>query len=102
MKSGKLIKHCERFILFGIFWALYVFYSDSMEQFLNGSIEHLDFSSNVNLSTRHINQFIEENTNNQINDFVKPNMIKDAETVIVDAVYFKGIWVCDAKNNANC
>lgn len=86
-------------ILFGIFWPLfhhmYVVHSDSMEQFLNGSIEQLDFSSNVNLTTRHINQFIEENTNNQINDFVKPNMMKDTETVIVDAVYFKGLWVCE-------
>lgn len=72
---------------------MYVVYSDSMERFLNGYIEHLDFSSNVNLSTRLINQFIEENTKNQINDFVKPDMVKDAETVIVDAVYFKGLWV---------
>lgn len=72
---------------------MYVVYSDSMEQFLNGYIEHLDFSSNVNLSTRLINQFIEENTKNQINDFVKPDMVKDAETVIVHAVYFKGLWV---------
>lgn len=69
-------------------------YSDLVKQAFNGSIEQLDFNDNANLSAKHINQFIEETTKNHIKDFLKQNTIEDAETVIVNAAYFKGHWVC--------
>lgn len=75
--------------------------SNLVKQILNESIEQLDFRNNIDPSAKQINQFIEETTKNQVKGFVTPDMINGFDFVIVNAVYFKGQWVCDAQNNTN-
>ncbi|XP_031635358.1 ovalbumin-related protein X-like [Contarinia nasturtii] len=63
----------------------------AVEKFSSG-IESLDFKDS-DKSARIINDFVEENTNQMIKDFIKPGMC-DADTrlILVNAIYFKGTW----------
>lgn len=63
-----------------------------MEKNLNRSFERLNFADAIQ-SAKHISQFIEETTNSKINYLVQPDVMKEADAVIVDAAYFKGQWV---------
>lgn len=40
-----------------------------------------------------MNSWVEEKTNNKIQNLIKPNMISDATSLMVlNAIYFKGLW----------
>lgn len=66
-----------------------------MKELLNENMEQLHFSNDPQQCVKHINQFVENATKNNIKDVLKPNAIEsDTQLIIVNAVYFKGQWVC--------
>lgn len=75
--------------------------SNLVKQILYESIVQLDFRNNTDPSAKHINQFIEEITKNQVKGSITPDMINGFDFVIINAVYFKGQWVCGAQNDTN-
>nr|WNA16446.1 Serpin1 [Plutella xylostella] len=54
--------------------------------------KNLDFTKNVE-SAKEINDWVEEQTNNRIQDLVDPDSIKpNTASLLVNAIYFKGTW----------
>jgi len=62
--------------------------------YFEASLERLDFVGKAEESRRHINEWVEEQTNQKIRDLLPGGTI-DAQTilVIVNAIYFKALWV---------
>ncbi|KAK0085868.1 hypothetical protein PV325_004308 [Microctonus aethiopoides] len=54
-------------------------------------VENLDFT-NTQVASKKINTWCEEKTKNLIKDVIKAEDLIDAVMVLVNAVYFKGIW----------
>lgn len=54
--------------------------------------ETVNFANAVG-SSRNINQWVEDKTNNKIKDLIKPDALgPDTRMVLVNAIYFKGLW----------
>lgn len=54
-------------------------------------IERVDFSNGQSAADK-INQDVSEATNGKINKFLSPSVLRDARFVLINAVYFKGLW----------
>lgn len=54
-------------------------------------IESIDFK-NVDLASKNINEWCENNTEHRIKDIIQPDNLADAAMVLINAVYFKGNW----------
>lgn len=67
------------------------FSSVAANMFQSG-VESVDFR-NVNIATRKINHFVENQTNRKIKDLIKPDMLgPDSRLILINAIYFKGAW----------
>jgi serpin B len=69
-------------------------YLSNVERYYGGKASNLDFVNEPEKSRETINTFIEEQTNNRIEDLI-PKGVLGAMTrvVLTNAVYFKGDWV---------
>lgn len=69
-----------------------------MKRVLNDSIEQLNFSDEPAQCAKRINQFVEQSTNDNIKNFIQSDHITtETQLIIVNAVYFKGQWVCESE-----
>lgn len=67
---------------------------DSAKKLWNNSFELLNFRDEPDKSVKHINQFIENITKNNIKDVVQlSDDTQKIQFAIVNAAYFKGLWV---------
>lgn len=65
---------------------------------LNDSIEQLNFSDEPAQCAKRINQFVEQATKDNIKNFIQSDQITtETQLVIVNAVHFKGQWVCESE-----
>ena len=69
-------------------------YLSTVEKYYGGKAANVDFVRETEKSRQTINSFIEEQTNNKINDLI-PQGVLDTSTrlVLTNAIYFKGTWV---------
>lgn len=67
-------------------------YANLMKDSFNSSIESVDFVRNSDKITNHINDWVSEQTNGKIKDFFKSSITSDTVLVLVNAIYFKGLW----------
>jgi len=63
-----------------------------MKDSFNSSIESVDFVRNSVKITNHINDWVSEQTNGKIKDLFKSSITSDTVLVLVNAIYFKGLW----------
>lgn len=79
------------------FWAHqdYEFLSDYLsllQNFYIAEANELDFAKNVE-AAEIINNWIEDKTNDKIQDMIESNMLSDyTKLVLTNAIYFKGLW----------
>ena len=68
-------------------------YINIVEDFYEAESSNIDFS-NPELAAEIINQWVENKTNNLIQDLIKPDAITTDFTklILTNAIYFKGIW----------
>lgn len=61
-------------------------------QYYNADVENVDFEKNED-AAKTMNQYVEQQTNHMIKDFIEPSMIRsDSRLVLINALYFKGAW----------
>ncbi|XP_019767864.2 antitrypsin isoform X2 [Dendroctonus ponderosae] len=57
----------------------------------DAATENVDFTKTTETANR-INQWVEERTNNKIQNLVKPESLDDVQLVLINALHFKGKW----------
>ncbi|XP_009567653.2 ovalbumin-related protein Y [Cuculus canorus] len=68
-------------------------YLKCAKKFYNSEVEEVDFKTATEEARQLINSWVEKETNGQIQDFLKPGSVDlDTVLVLVNAIYFKGIW----------
>ncbi|XP_010143511.1 PREDICTED: ovalbumin-related protein Y-like [Buceros rhinoceros silvestris] len=68
-------------------------YLNCAKQFYNAEVEEVNFKTATEEARQLINSWVEKETNGQIQDFLEPGSVDlDTVLVLVNAVYFKGIW----------
>jgi len=75
-------------------------YTDTAERYYGANTTNLDFVGQPEASRSTINQWVEQKTNDKIQDLLPPGSI-DSSTrlVITNAIYFKGTWVREFDKN---
>jgi len=76
-------------------------YTSLIEQYYAGKITNLDFKKEAEKSRKIINNWVEDQTNNQIKDLIPPRVLNPrTRLVLTNAIYFKGTWLkqFDKKN----
>jgi serpin B len=73
-------------------------YITTAERYYSAHVTNLDFITRPDESRKTINRWVEEKTENRIQDLLPPDSI-DSETrlVITNAIYFKGTWATQFK-----
>ncbi len=68
-------------------------YFQILEQFYNTTLYEVDYTGNREAIRQRINQWVMDNTNNQIEELIKPGvLIEDTRLVLVNAIYFLSDW----------
>ena len=62
----------------------YIYYSAELME--------LDFENDAAAAADYINNWVEEQTNDKIQDFVSEDTVNNAALVLVNAIYFKAMW----------
>lgn len=63
------------------------------EKYFNSGAEKLDFEKSPTKAIETINTWVENKTNNKINNLLKPGSVdRDTVALIINAIYFKGKW----------
>ena len=70
------------------------------EEKFDASMEELDFQNNPDGATDHINEWVEEQTEDKIKDLIPDGAINSMTAmVLVNAIYFSGNWVNQFKED---
>lgn len=68
-------------------------YTSTAERYYSARVTNLDFKNNTEASRLTINNWVEDQTNNRIQDLVPSGALDNStRLVITNAVYFKGTW----------
>ncbi len=68
-------------------------YFNIIDEYYNGKVANLDFSNSLDNSVNTINKWIEDHTNNKINNSISSSDINSSTSlVLTNAIYFKGNW----------
>ncbi|XP_058412585.1 serpin B4-like isoform X1 [Diceros bicornis minor] len=67
-------------------------YMENVKKFYLASVESADFRNAPEESRKKINSWVESQTKGKINDLLPPDSLEFAILVLVNAVYFKGLW----------
>ena len=65
----------------------------------SASFKQLDFSGDPKGAADYINQWVEDRTNDKIQDIVSPTDVEGAALALANAIYFKGTWRCQFDPN---
>ena len=69
-------------------------YTTNIETYYGGKVTNLDFVKESEKSTRIINTWVEDQTNNKIKDLIPQGALNAlTRLVLTNAIYFKGTWV---------
>ncbi len=68
-------------------------YKDTLVRYYGGEANSLNFRSAAEEARQIINNWVEERTNNKIQNLFPPNSLhSNTQLVLTNAIYFKGIW----------
>jgi len=68
-------------------------YTSKVERYYGGKAANLDFANETEKSRQTINNFIEEQTDNKIEELIPQRMLNPVtRLVLTNAIYFKGTW----------
>uniref|UniRef100_A0A8C8XA16 Serpin family B member 3 n=1 Tax=Panthera leo TaxID=9689 RepID=A0A8C8XA16_PANLE len=67
-------------------------YMDNVKKFYLASVESVDFQKAAEETRKKINSWVESQTNGKIKDLLPENSLESTVLVLVNAVYFKGLW----------
>ncbi|XP_030148092.1 serpin B3 isoform X1 [Lynx canadensis] len=67
-------------------------YMDNVKKFYLASVESVDFQNAAEETRKKINSWVESQTNGKIKDLLPENSLESTVLVLVNAVYFKGLW----------
>ena len=68
-------------------------YTSRVEKYYGGKVANLDFVKETEKSRQTINNFIEEQTNDKIQDLIPQGVLNEmTRLVLTNAIYFKGTW----------
>ncbi len=75
-------------------------YLDLMREAYETDVTRLDYENNVELARQTINDWVEEKTEDRIEDLI-PEGVLDSMTrlVLTNAIYFKGLWLSQFKKD---
>jgi len=86
------------------YYSLLQDYIDIIKNFYDGEVSEVDYSDPVAAAEK-INTWVEDQTNNLIQDLVSPDVIDPILTklILTNAIYFKGTWMIqfDESNTTN-
>ena len=60
----------------------------------SAGFKQLDFSGTPSGAAKYISRWVEDRTNDKIQDIVSEGDVKDASLALANAIYFKGQWKC--------
>jgi serpin B len=89
--SEKLITKVANRIWANISTKLAPDFVEQNTKYYGAGVERIDFNKSSAAPT--INRWVESQTNNLIKDLLKPDDVKGAELVLVNAIYFYGEWL---------
>ena len=69
-------------------------YRSLLSNCYSASFKQLDFTGDPTGAAEYINRWVEDRTNDKIQDIVSEGDVKDAPLVLANAIYFKGQWKC--------
>lgn len=69
-------------------------FTNLLATYYSAGFETLDFNNDAAGSADYINQWVEERTNDKIQNLLKPGQVQDSPQVLVNTIYFKGDWKC--------
>ena len=69
-------------------------YRSVLSDCYSASSSVLDFSGDLTGAADYINQWVEDRTNDKIQDIVAPIDVESAALALANAIYFKGQWKC--------
>ena len=69
-------------------------YRSLLSKCYSASFKQLDFSGDPEGAAAYINQWVEDRTNDKIQDIVSEGDVKGAALALANAIYFKGTWKC--------
>jgi serpin B len=68
-------------------------YITTVEQYYGGKVTNLDFVGNTEESRSTINSWVEDQTNDKIENLIPPGVLNSlTRLVLTNAIYFKGTW----------
>ncbi len=68
-------------------------YLELVETYFDAELKEVDFKNQTDKSRMQINRWVEEKTNNKIQDLLKAGVVKaDTSLILVNAIYFFGQW----------
>ncbi|XP_010143512.1 PREDICTED: ovalbumin-related protein X-like [Buceros rhinoceros silvestris] len=74
-------------------WPILPIYVKCVKKLYRAGLEMVNFKTASDQARQLINSWVENRTNGQIQDFLEPGSVDlDTVLVLVNAVYFKGIW----------
>lgn len=63
-----------------------------VNHYYRSSVETLDFFNQPDVAKRHINKWVDENTNGRIHEIVSDELNPDTTMMVTNALYFKAFW----------
>jgi serpin B len=66
-------------------------YVKAMETYYRGGLDTIDFGK-AEAAAATINKWVEGRTNEKIKDLLQPPVVAGASVVLVNAIYFRGLW----------
>ncbi len=76
-------------------------FTEMVEESYGAGLERVDFQRETEAARQTINQWVEDKTNERIEDLLKPGILNpDTALVLTNAIYFKGDWASQFDENA--
>ncbi len=76
-------------------------FTEMVEKSYGAGLERVDFQRQTEAARQTINQWVEDKTNERIEDLLKPGVLSpDTRLVLTNAIYFKGDWASQFDKDA--
>ncbi|XP_031617154.1 serine protease inhibitor 28Dc [Contarinia nasturtii] len=67
-------------------------YRSAIESVYKSTLQRLDFANKPELSSKYINSWVKEKTQNKIKEIISDPLSSTTKSVIASALYFKAVW----------